>query len=163
VVTANEAIREATQRAIVSAKEASHVITKVSVPLLPAVPDEGPYLVQPGGVPGFGNHLCPGEGRVRLDIQEHRRTGHELAAGIPAQYGGQVKSEPIDMHLVDPVSKAVEDHAPNHRMIPIEGVATTAIVGVARPVALKDVVGSVIYPTEAQCWPVLVAFARMIE
>src|SRR5262249_35149922 len=61
---ANHPVGYATRRAGFTAKEAAHVVSELSVPLLPAVSDEAAYLVEASRVPCFSNDLSAGEGRV---------------------------------------------------------------------------------------------------
>ena len=67
------------------------------------------------------------------------------------------------MHLLDPVAKAVHDHAADNRMIGVERVPRAAVVGIAGAVRLQNVVGAVVDSAEAQRGAAMVAFRRVIE
>ena len=63
------------------------------------------------------------------------------------------------MHLLNPITDAVNDHSPDDGMIGIERISAAAVVGIARAVLFENVVGVVVEPTETKGRPVLVAFA----
>ena len=67
------------------------------------------------------------------------------------------------MHFLDPVTKAVHDHAADDRMIGVERVAGAAEIGVAGAVWLEDVVSAVVQSPETQRWAAMVAFRGVIE
>src|SRR5262245_41137930 len=54
---AQQAIGNALRETLLTAKEAADVIAKASVPFLPAVSNKAAHLIQPGGVPRFGDEL----------------------------------------------------------------------------------------------------------
>ena len=67
------------------------------------------------------------------------------------------------MHLSDPIAEAVQNHPADNRMIGVKRVARAAVVGKARAVLLEDVVGVVVKSAEAERWPGMVAFGRVVE
>src|ERR1700679_2140153 len=67
------------------------------------------------------------------------------------------------MHLFHPIPEAVENHAPDYRMISIERVSRTAVIGVGRAVRIQNVVDAVLQTPEADGWPQLVSFSGVIE
>src|SRR5262245_6830116 len=67
------------------------------------------------------------------------------------------------MHLQDPVAEADQDHAANDRMVGIEGIAGAAIVRVASPILVQDVINRIIESAEAYSGAVLVPFCGVIE
>ena len=128
--------------ASVAAEEAADIIAESPVPLLPTVADEAAHLVQPGRVPGLGDELGARQRRVRLDIPQHRRIRHQLARFIARQDGREIETEPVHVHLLDPIAEAVHDHPADDRMVGVERVSRAAVVGIARAVLLEDVVGA---------------------
>ena len=57
----------------------AHVVAEPAVPLLPAVADEAPHLIETGGIPGLGDELGAGEERIRFNVPENRRIGQRTA------------------------------------------------------------------------------------
>src|SRR4030095_1791672 len=163
LVPAKQPVRETAQRAMVTAEEAPYVITKVSIPLLPAVSNKTANLVQSGGVPRFSDHLCPSKIWIRFNIPEDRGIRHHAAAGIARENRGEIKTETIHMHLFNPIADAIQDHPANDGMIGIERVSSAAVVGIARPVLFQDVVSVVVESTKTEGWPKVIAFRCVIE
>ena len=160
---ADQAVGEALDRAVVAAEEAADIVAEAAVPFLPAVADEAADLVQAGGVPRLGDELRAGQHRVRLDVPQHRRVRHHVARLVAVQDRRQIEAEAVDVHLLDPVAEAVDDHPADDRMIGVERVAGAAVVGVARAVVFEDVVGRVVESAEAQRRPAVVAFGGVVE
>ncbi len=52
-----------------------------------------------------------------------------IAFLVAAKDGGQIKAEPIDMHLGDPVAQGGEDEFYNDGVIGVNGVVATSVVG----------------------------------
>jgi hypothetical protein len=69
--TARNPVSETPQGAILAAKETSYIVTKAPVPLTPTISDKTAHVVEPSRIPGFGDHLCPGKNRIRLDIPKN--------------------------------------------------------------------------------------------
>src|SRR6516162_260962 len=86
-----------------------------------------------------------------------------MARGIAREDRREIKPETVDVHLLYPVAEAVYDHAADNGMVSVEGVACSAVVGVARAVLFEDVIGAVVQSAEAQRRPAVVAFRRVIE
>ena len=74
---------------------------------------------------GSAMSLTGREDRVLVDDLEDGRVAIELARGGPPQRGGQVETEPVDVHLVDPVAKRVGDQP--------RGLGIRGVEAVARP------------------------------
>jgi hypothetical protein len=75
------------------------------------VAGEAAHLVEAAGVPGLGDQLGAGQGRVGVDVPDEGARAHGLAALVARQDGRQVEAEAVDVHLLHPVAQAVEDHA----------------------------------------------------
>ena len=160
---ADQAIGKPLDRAFLAAEEAADIVAEASVPFLPAVADEGAYLVQAGGIPRLGDELRPRQHRVRLDIPQHRRVRHHVARLVQLQDRCEIEPEAIHVHHVDPVAQTVHDHPPHDGMIAVERVPGSAVVRVTRPIRLENVVGRVVQSAEAQRRARVIAFGGMVE
>ena len=116
-------VGHASDRMLCSAEEVADIIAKSAVPLLPAVSDETAHLIQAGRIPGLGDHLRAGERRIGFDVPQHRRVGHDMTRRIARKDRCKVEPETIHVHLLNPVTKAVDDHAADDRMIGVQGIA----------------------------------------
>ena len=67
------------------------------------------------------------------------------------------------MHLFDPVPEAVQGHSADNRMIRVECVSGTAVVGVARAILFENVVSGVVQAAKTQGRAVVIAFGSVIE
>src|SRR5262249_11692020 len=76
---AEHAADESLDRSLLTAEEAADVVAEAAVPFPPAVADESADLVEPGGIPRFGDELRPRQRGVRLDVPEHRRAWHHVS------------------------------------------------------------------------------------
>src|SRR5215471_8319635 len=76
-----------------------------AIPLLPAVADKGPHLIEAGGIPCLGDQFGAGEDRIRLDIPEDGRIFQRLAAFVARQDRSEVEAKAVDMHLGNPITE----------------------------------------------------------
>jgi hypothetical protein len=150
LVAAKQAVSEVLQRAIFATKETSYVIAKAAVPFLPTIPNKAAYLVKAGSVPSFGNYLCAGKRWIRLDIPKHGRIAHHLARGIACKDGCEIETETIHVRFFDPVTQTMHDHAANNRMIGVERISCSAVVGITPAIWFENVVRAVIDSTKAE-------------
>ena len=67
------------------------------------------------------------------------------------------------MHLVHPVTKAVQDHSAYHRVIRIQGVSRPGEVCVAGAVLAQQIVGGIIQAAEALRGTIVPSLRRVIE
>src|SRR5882672_8307817 len=67
------------------------------------------------------------------------------------------------MHFADPVAQAVDDQSPDNRLVRVQRIAATGVVGVARLVLRQDVVSLVSKTAKAEGRTLLVALGRMVE
>src|SRR6266403_2865120 len=74
-----QAVSKPSDRAVLPAEKAPHIVSEPPVPLFPTVADEVAYLVEAGRVPRLGDELGSGEGRVRFNVPQYRRMRHHLA------------------------------------------------------------------------------------
>src|SRR4029453_2924230 len=152
-----ETVGEAPDRPLLATQEATGVVAEPSVPLLPAVPHEAAHLVEPRRLPGLGAKLGAPQPRIRFDVPQDGRVGHHLARRVAGENGREIESEAVHVHRFHPVPKTVHDHAADDRLIGVERVPRSRVVGVAGGVALEDIVGTVVEPPEAQRRPAVVA------
>ncbi len=162
VRAADQPAGERADRPVVALEEAAHVVAEPAVPFLPALAGEAPDLVEAGRVPGFRDQLDVREHRVRLDVPQHRRRGHRAALAVAREDRGEVEAEAVDVHLAHPVAEAVEDQAPDDRLVRVERVAAAGVVGVLGAVVAEDVVGVVGEPAERERRPVGAAFGGVV-
>ena len=160
---ADQPVGEAPERALRAAQEIPRVVAEPSVPLLPTVAHKVAHLVKAGSIPGLGDELGARQQGVRLDVPDHRRTGHHVARGVTREDRGEIEAEAVHMHLGDPVAEAVQNEAADDGMVGIEGVAGAAVVGVAGAVGVEDVVGVVLQAAEAERRSALVALGGVVE
>ena len=66
------------------------------------------------------------------------------------------------MHLADPIAQAVEDQPPDDRFVGVQCVAAAGVIGVARLVVRKNVVGLVGQAAKADRGAAVVAFGGVI-
>ena len=117
-------------------------------------------LVRPRGIP----RLCDQAnvyraGRSKVDrILPVQRT-----VIVPRQSRGQVEPEPIDVHLLDPITRAVHDQLSDAGVGAPQRVAGSGVVrvGISR-LAGHQIVGAVVDPLKAVDRPVLVSFRRVV-
>src|SRR5262249_45829333 len=77
--TADDSVRYTPDGTRFAAKKAANIIAKSTIPLFPAVSNKAAYLVQASGIPGFCNHLCACERRVRVNVPEYGRVREWIA------------------------------------------------------------------------------------
>ena len=130
--------------------EAAHIVAESAVPFLPAVANEASHLIEAGRIPCLRNQFGAGEDGIRLDIPEHRGSFERAARFVSVENRGEVEAEPIDMHLSDPVSQAVENQAAHDRVVGVQRVPGAAVIGVLRAVLVEDVVHIVGEAAEAE-------------
>ena len=82
---------------------------------------------------------------------------------ITRENRSEIEAKTIYMHFLHPVAETIHDHAAYGRMIGVECVPGTTVVGVARAILFKDVVNAVIDPAKTDSRPIVVAFGRVIE
>jgi len=48
------------------------------------------------------------------------------------------------MHLLDPIAEAVHDHPADNRLIGVQRIPGTAVIGITRAILVENVVGAVV-------------------
>ena len=90
-----------------------------------------------------------------------------LASGTPSSprdTGSQVEAETVDVHLLDPVAQAVNDHPPDDRLVAVDRMATTGVVYVLGWVlGVENVIRWVIQAAQRESRSMLVIFGRVVE
>src|SRR5271166_6711250 len=69
---AEHSLHQHPHRAAVALYKAADVVPEPTIPLLPAIADEGPHLIETGGVPCLRDQFGAREDGVRLDVPENR-------------------------------------------------------------------------------------------
>ena len=97
-------------------------------------------------------------------MPEHGRIPHRDAIGTAGEDGALVEPEAVDVHLLDPVLEAFEDHLLDDRMVAVDGVAAARVVDVVHLVGGPQVVVDGIVETlEADDRALMVALAGVVE
>src|ERR1700733_2933729 len=163
LMAAEQAIGKMLQSAFVAAEETTHVIAKAPIPFPPAISNETANLIESSRIPCLGNHFCPGECRIGLDIPKDRWIRHDVAARIARENRREIEAIPVHVHLLYPIADTVDDQSAHNRMIGVERVPCTAEVRISGSVLLQNAVGVVIKSAKAECRPGVIAFRCVIE
>src|SRR5262249_39913488 len=123
---ADKPIGHPCSRALFSAEETSDIVAKTSVPLLPTVANKAPDLIKTSSVPGFRNEFRASQHRVGFDIPQHRWVGQDLTRRTARQDGGEIETEAVHVHFLNPISEAVHDESANDWVVGVEGISSTA-------------------------------------
>ena len=89
---------------------------------------EAADLVEPGRVPRFGDQLRVGEDAVLGDLLDDRRIEQHVPLRVAAEDGGEVESQPVDVHVRDPVLEAAEDDVADDGVVAVDRVAAAGEV-----------------------------------
>src|SRR5882762_5363651 len=127
VAGTREPLRELADLPAVAPPERSNRVPVAVVPFRPARRKSTELIAAPAHVPGFGDQLDVGErgfGAQRLE------KGAVLveAVAFARQHRRQIESEPVHVHLFDPVFEAVDDQLTNLRVLAVDGVAAAGDV-----------------------------------
>ena len=142
---------------------APHRVAKPVVPLEPARRETAQLIPAGAEIPGFGDQLHTGQHRVLGDGLEKCAAGIEAVLGT-AQHAGQVEPEPVDMHVVHPVTQAVHHELQHARLTQIQRIAATGVIDVGIGALVRQPVPRcVVQPPPAQRRPGLVGLAGVIE
>ena len=149
--------------------ETARGVAEAVVPLAPAWQIGAQLVAAAGCVPGFGDQLDAGQGRILPDGLEERCVAVEAARivrvgqGHAPQHRGQIEAETVDVHLLDPVAQRIHDHLQRHVVAGVDAVAGAGVVGVVgRILAAEVVVGLVVQSAPRQRGAPLVAFGRVV-
>jgi hypothetical protein len=141
---AEQAVGDSSSGTVIAAKKAADIVTKAPVPLPPTIAYKTSHLIEASCVPRLGHHFRAGK---RGSESVSQRTG-AFDIGWPeesrARIRREVKTETVDMHFLYPVAEAVKDHPANNRMVCVQSVAGTAVIGVAGAVPFQHVICRVI-------------------
>ena len=74
----------------------------------------------------------------------------------------QIETESVDVHFLNPIPQAVDDQPPNDRLIGVERVAATGVVGVSRSAVFQNVIRRIVDAAEAKSSGRLIAFRRVV-
>src|SRR3989344_4151416 len=73
---------------------------------------------------------------------------NEVPFLIPCENRGEIESKPVDVHLLDPVAKAVEDELRYSRVVGVKSVAAPGKIAIPAPF-IDHVIGGVVDPPKA--------------
>ena len=164
VGAAGQPVGEHAEHARVAQPEAPDVVAVPPVPLRPRFLGEGPHLVGARRVPRLGDQLHVAQDRILGDPLQQRRVLQQPSGPLAAQDRREVETEPVDVHLDDPVPQAIEDDVADHRMIAFTVLPVPVIVAVVPPIVLlEQVVDRLSKSAERERRPVLVALGRVVE
>ena len=144
--------------------EPSNVVAIPAIPDRPAVaPGKIPDLIEPGGVPGLGDHLRVGQERILGDLVDHRGLDQDVpAARSRPRTEARSNRNPSTPGLGDRRPEAGEDLRPDDRVIAVDRVAAAGEVEVL-PVLVQHVIKAVVEAPEVVDRAVLVPFRRVVE
>ena len=115
VVAAVEPLHEGRHQAGVAAHKAPNVIPEAAVPLEARLGGErSPELVRPGRIPWLRDEPDVHWVRVRGKVDRILRVQRTVI--VAGQGGGQVEPEAVDVHFLDPITRAVHDQLADARV-----------------------------------------------
>ena len=141
---AGDTIRCRLKKRQISLEEIPHIISIFSVPFGPPVPcGKCSYLIQPSGVPGFGDEFDICKNRIKCQILQKRRIIHRRPVLISSENARKVEAESVYVICHGPVAERVEDHLLHDRMVAVQGVSAAAEI-VVFSIRRKNVVDIVV-------------------
>jgi hypothetical protein len=159
---AGEAVREVPERGVGAAPVVAHGVAEAPVPLAPyrrKVPDLIAALAE---IPRLGDELHLAHDRILLDQIEERGESIDLVQ-LARERRREIEPEAVDVHLGDPVAKAVHQQLEHLRVPHVEAVAGARGVEVVhRIVGHEAVVGEVVDAAEAERRPFVVALGGVV-
>ncbi|CAJ1787122.1 hypothetical protein LGKMAHEF_02034 [Aeromonas salmonicida] len=99
---AAQSLHEGSDGVVIPAQKVAHVIPELAVPLTPARAGQAAYLIKPTRIPGFGDELDVSDAGIRVYGAQGWRIGLRHAGLVPRQYGGQIESKAVHVHLLAP-------------------------------------------------------------
>ena len=128
----------------------AHVITEPVVPLRPTETETAELIPVGADVPGFGDQLHPGERRVGVDLLLQGMVMDEMMLAVAEQGGSQIETEPVDPHVLHPVTQGVDYQLPHHRRGGVHRVPAAGHVVVIPQVIGETVVARVVDAAHGQ-------------
>src|SRR5215472_15768390 len=120
------------------------------------------YLIAPRSkVPGLGQQFRLRDNWILVDDVEERRQAIDFPA-FAGQRTGQVKAEPIDVHLHEPVAQAIHDELKNVWIGNIETVAAAGEINITPAVLGKAVTGRIVDTAHGQCGAAMVRLGGVV-
>ena len=158
---AGHAVGEIAGDIVVAAPEAAQGLAIDIVPFRPAVRKGADLVAAVTDVPGLGDQLDVAEHRILPDGAEERRVAVE--GRLPAERGGEIEAEAIDVIRLDPHPQRIHDHLQHARVRELERIAGAGeIFVVARIVRRQPIVGGVVDAAIAQRRAHMVALAGVV-
>ena len=124
---------------------------------------EASHLIGAGGIPGFGDQLRVAKDWILGDAFQQRRIGQDVPVAIPPEYGGEVETEAVDMHLHDPVAQRIENQITHDRVRRIDRVSCAREVTIEAFVVVQPVVDRVVDSAKRDRGSEFIAFDRVVE
>ncbi len=148
----------------ITAHEAADIVPEARVPLGPTGSREGASQLLQTSVPRLGDQANVGQGGIGGDIAKDRWIFEvDFPVGPPREDRCEVKAEAIDVHLLDPVTQAVQDHLAHVPVHAVQRVARARVVCVGIVwIVGHEVVSAVIDPLEAVHRAPMVALGRVV-
>ncbi len=81
---------------------------------------------------------------------------------VARQDRSEVEAESVHVHLDRPITQAVENHPPHDRLVRVQRIAASGVVGVARLVGTEQVIGVVGEPAQRQRRTLCAAFGGVV-
>ncbi len=159
---ARHAVGEIGPAAVVAQPPLPHAIAKAIVPFRPQGGEMSGLVAARANIPGFGDELDGRQNGILMDGVEKAAARVEGRMLAP-QRDGQVESEAIDVHFLNPVAEAVQGHFQHLGLREVERVAGTGEVDVPAPVVgQQPVVAGVVGALPAQRWTEVIALAGVV-
>src|SRR5262245_19631036 len=118
-------------------KEVADIVTKATIPLLPAIAHKTAHLVEPRCTPRPTDALGGDKPLSGFDGPKYRRGSQHSGVRIAREDGGEIKPETIHVHLLNPVAEAIDNEPTDHRMIGVNRLAGTAEIGISRAIGFE--------------------------
>jgi hypothetical protein len=130
---------------------------------VPAVTNKAPDLIKAGGIPCLRYHLGARKNWIRLDVPNDRRPGHRRSGLIAREDGGEIKAEPVYVHVCNPITETVQDHSAHNWLIGIQSIAGAGVIRVPATVVFKDVVCLVLKAAKAERRAAIITLCGVVE
>ena len=148
--TAGEARGEFRERGIHAAPIIARRVAVFAVPFRPARRKIADLIAAVADIPRLGNQLDAGNERVLVDNIE-KRAEPVNRVKLPRKGGGEVESEAVHMHVLNPIAQAVHNQAQHVRVHHVQRVARAGEIHViAALVVNKPVIGRIVNAAKAE-------------
>ena len=140
-----------------------HIVPVAPVPFRPAVPGrEGAHLIEPAGIPGFGDQLDIRQDGVTGQLLQHGRVLQGRTVLIPSQDRGQIKAEAVHMVGGRPVAQAFQDQLLDHGMGAVDRIAAAAEIIIAA-IGGQHIIDIVVKALQRETGAMRITFRGVVE